>query len=120
MLAKTTGIFFRDWAVKMLMKLGDWFRVVQLIKWGGRVERVVEVKIVFFANLFNINKKEGKPMFFSLSDLYYYFGSQRVKYFPLQFLLWSVFFRHNLVEYFYVELFNRISLYYILNNNVLI
>ena len=25
----------RDLAVDMRMKLGDWFRVVQLVKWGG-------------------------------------------------------------------------------------
>lgn len=27
--------FIRDLAVDMRMKLGDWFRVVQLVKWGG-------------------------------------------------------------------------------------
>ena len=26
---------FRDLAVDLRMKLGDWFRVVQLVKWGG-------------------------------------------------------------------------------------
>ena len=26
---------YRDLAVELRMKLGDWFRVVQLVKWGG-------------------------------------------------------------------------------------